>query len=143
MFCDGIRDCFGISKYCLRPTASSSSSFYGEVHFNDGPSRIGHTIGAWVPGNSSAVASTTVIELSGNLVYSINIPGDITETAGVKEGGVEGDEITFIMDSRVIAKGTWHMGTNASLNIHPPLPLLGSSVGGKVGIPIDLFWISQ
>ena len=113
------------------------SSFYGEVHFNDGPSRVGHTIGAWVPGNSSAVASTTVIDLSGNLVYSINIPGDIPETAGVKEGGVEGDEITFIMDSRIIAKGTWHKGTNVSLNIHPPLPLLGSSVGGTVGIPIN------
>ncbi len=112
------------------------SSFYGEIHITDGAPIVGDTINAYVPGVPGIAASTTVKSDAGKLVYNINIPGDIPDTALEKEGGIEGDVVTFKIGERIVATGTWHMGTNARLNFHPPEALPGTP-SGVVGVAVD------
>jgi hypothetical protein len=95
------------------------SSFHGEIHFSDNPPGIGDTVEIYAPGILSPVA-TAVIELSGSdLVYQVNVPGDIAETSA-KEGGIENDLLTFIINGRIAATATWHTGSSVLLDFHPP-----------------------
>ncbi len=90
---------------------------------------------AYVPDNPAYVARATI---SGTdpLVYSINIPGDDISTAG-RQGGTEGDVVTFKIGSRSVATGVWHSGTNVWLNIHPPAANAHGPYAGVVGESIS------
>ncbi len=68
--------------------------------------------------NGVQYASTTVLTYLGDTVYSLDIKGDETDTPGIIEGGVEGDIVVFyIGDIQAAQTGTWHSGTNVTLNL--------------------------
>lgn len=112
------------------------SSFYGEIHFqiSDNPPNAGDTIDAYVPGVTPAVGSDVISTDAGKLVYAMNVIGDDPDVAG-KDGGVEGDVVTFKISTRIVATSVWHSGTNVSLNIHPPEPF-PAVASGVVGTAI-------
>ena len=98
------------------------SSFYGEIHFmaEDGGPSAGNTIDAYVPGVASSVASAVISTYDTDLVYHIDVPADDLATTSVKEGGQEGEIVSFKVGGRIVADGIWHSGSNVAINIHPP-----------------------
>jgi len=98
------------------------SSFYGEIHFmaSDGGPSAGNFVEAYVPGKATYAARTAISTYNSDLVYMINVPGDDPVTTSVKEGGIEGDVVTFKIGTRIVATGIWHSGTSVGINIHPP-----------------------
>ena len=66
----------------------------------------------------------------------MDIPADLLGTSA-KDGGAEGDLITFKIGSRIVATYPWHSGTNVLLNIHPPEALPGASYSGNEGSAIS------
>lgn len=103
------------------------ASFYGEIHITNNPPVAGDYLDAYVSGNASRVARTTI---SGTdpLVYGINVPGDDFGTT-VKDGGEENDVVTFKIGTRIVGTGVWHGGTNVSLDLHPPEPFPATASG--------------
>ncbi len=135
---DGVLDS-NIATVMVEVNASTPpllpSSFYGEIHINDDPPSVGGIVEAYVPGASGAVANITIMSDSGILVYTINVPKD--DGSGPKQGGVEGDEVTFKIGGRIVAAGTWHESSNVQLNFHPPEALPGGPYTGTPGSPIS------
>jgi hypothetical protein len=123
---------FGMVNIATAAVPVLPSSFYGAVTFSDSPPAVDDVMQAFVPGISGAIASAKIKESSGDLVYSINLPGDDLDTAP-KDGGEEGDIVTFKISERIVAKGVWHSGTNVLLNIHPPKAVPGGEYSGTVG----------
>ena len=89
------------------------SSFYGEIHLTPSPS-AGNYVEAYVPGAAGYVARTAITDTT-PLTYAFDVPGDITGTTA-KEGGVEGDVITFKINTNVVGKGIWHSGSSVRLD---------------------------
>jgi hypothetical protein len=115
------------------------SDFYGYLHFNDVPPSLGDMVEAYVPGVALPIATGAIITDPDtvSLAYQIDVPGDLSDTPG-KEGGVEGDTVTFMIAGRVVATGVWHGGTNVRLDFHPPQALPGGPYNGLVDAPISL-----
>jgi hypothetical protein len=111
------------------------ASFYGEIHIQDTPPTAGQLVEAFIEGISGPAVVAT-ISGSDPLVYSFNIPGDIANTPA-KEGGAEGDPITFKINDRLVATSVWHSGTNTLLNIHPPRAVPGGPYEGIYGDSIS------
>ncbi len=111
------------------------SGFYGEIHILDNPPSLGGTVEAYVPGKVDAVATTAITEFETDLVYTMDIPGNTG--SGPKDGGIEGDIVTFMIAGRVVATGVWHSGTNVELNFHPPQALPGGPYNGDAGVPVN------
>ncbi len=116
------------------------SGFYGEIHYmtDDGGPIAGETVEAYVPGAAAPVATAVIETFDSALVYAIKVPGDDPGTTGVVEGGTEGGLVTFKIDSRVVATGTWHKGTNVSLNFHPPMADAGGPYVTMVNEAVSL-----
>jgi hypothetical protein len=72
------------------------------------------------------VGAASIQSAGGNLVYSINVSGDDSDTPA-KDGGVAGDLITFSIGGRAVATATWASGANLNTNIHPPQPAVANS----------------
>jgi len=112
------------------PPPPLPSRFFGEIHINDSPPHIGDTVQIFAPGVSGPVAAAAISYTDPNLVYIVAVPGDISGTPA-KEGGAEGDILTFKINDRVVATGIWLSGTNVQLDIHPPEALPGSPNGSE------------
>ena len=115
------------------------SSFYGEIHVQvgDNPPSAGDTVEAFVPDVTGAAATATITTYSGHLVYSIDVPGDDADTSG-KDGGAEGDAITFVINGRLVATATWHSGTNVNLDFHPPDAVVTNTGPVNEGTPVTI-----
>jgi len=118
------------------------SSFNGEVHFQltDGTPALGDFLEAWVPGMASYASRAAIKDYpigSGNLVYSIDVPGDDLDTVG-KDGGIEGELVTFKIGGRIISTATWHGGTSTVVHLHPPMANTGGPYVGLVSEAISL-----
>lgn len=134
---DSIADGVGFAPWCTNAACTTfsatfpppvlPSSFYGEIHFNDGVPSLGAIVEAYLPGGNMA-ASTTITTYDGKLVYSFDIPGTAEN---------EGDTITFKINGRVVATSTWHSGTHIGLNLHPPQALPGGPYSGDAGSAIN------
>ena len=91
------------------------SSFYGTVKIDDGNVPAGTVVSARI--NGVEYATSIYQTYNGNTVYSLDIPGEDTDIAGI-QGGNEGDTIVFFIGTlQATQTGTWHSGTNVSLNI--------------------------
>ena len=93
------------------------SRIYGEIHISDPVLHVGDLVQAQI-GGVSRVITTAITSQSGvTLTYQVDVPGDISGTPE-KEGGAEGEVITFTIGSRVVATSIWHSGTNTRLDFH-------------------------
>lgn len=91
------------------------SSFYGTVKLNGANVADGTNLSAWI--NGVKYAETTVILYDGDSVYSLNVPGDDSDTPEI-DGGVSGDTVSFhIGDLAAEQTGTWQSGTNVEFDI--------------------------
>lgn len=130
---DSVVSGINYSPWCQNADCTSEeppllpSSFFGEIHINDGAPNVGDTLEAYLPDVPGVAASTTITTYLGNLVYSLDIPGT---------GATEGDTITFKINGRVVATSIWHSGTHTELNIHPPQALPGGPYEGDAGAAI-------
>ena len=115
----------------------SSSRYFGEVHVLDNPPVVGSTIEAYVPGVATAVGSAIVTSPDGTLLlYDISAGGDDPLTTELKEGGVNGDIITFRFGTRSLGTALFQSGISISLNLHPPQAVPGGLYSGNEGSSI-------
>lgn len=94
---------------------SLPSSFYGTVKVNGADVPEGTLVEAQINGN--VVISGSVKLYEGHSVFSMNVPGDDSDTE-VLDGGKEGDIISFRVGGQMADQtGVWHSGTNVSLDL--------------------------
>ena len=118
------------------PPPPLPSSFYGEIHVLDNPPGSTDTVEAQVSGIVQPF-SVAIESQAGELVYRINVPGDIAGTLA-KEGGAEGDTITFTIGQRTMAVGAWRSGANTRLDFHPPQVVLNLTTPANEGTPFTV-----
>jgi hypothetical protein len=91
------------------------ASFYGSVKVNGANVSDGTLIRATI--NGKVYAETKTLTYQGNSVYSLDVPGDDTDSTAV-DGGREGDKITFTVGAAQAGQtGTWKSGTNLKLDL--------------------------
>ena len=126
---DKVSNNVSFTPWCVNEACSSAqpplpSSFWGYFKFYDGAPTSSSVLTANIDGMTGPAASVSVIEGSPWPHYAFNVPGDLEGTT-VKEGGVEGNIITFKIGTRIIGTAVWHGGTNYELDFHPPQALPG------------------
>ncbi len=90
-------------------------SSYGTVKVN-GTNVTNGTITAWINGTQYGTVATQM--WNGDSVYSIDVPGDDSDTPDIIEGGVAGDTIIFKIDGQEAEQtATWASGTSSELNL--------------------------
>ncbi len=124
----------GCTTFNFENPPSLPSSFYGEIHFSAGAPSVGQLVEAYLPGMTGPAATAQITSHSG-LTYTLDVPGDVLDTPA-KEGGAEGDLITFKINDRIVATAPWHSGTNIGLDIHPPEAVPGGPYSGDEGAAI-------
>lgn len=99
----------------------TQSSFYGEIHYQsgDGEPSVGDFVEAHIAGIPGYVNRTAILDTGNSLAFSINVDGDDLGTSE-KDGGIQNDLVIFMINGRVVAKGTWLDMVNTEINIHPP-----------------------
>jgi PKD domain len=123
------------------PPPPLPSSFHGEIHIIDNPPVITDPVQIFAPDVSGADATALIDAYESNLVYAVNVPGDIQVTPD-KEGGAENDPLTFMINGRIVGKANWRSGTSELFNLHPPQALPGGPYAGDEATGI-LFWGSS
>ena len=96
------------------PVPPFPSSFYGNIYTSAGSPAVGQKVDAFID-TIGKIASATIFSDAGLLTYRIDVPGDLDVTTA-KEGGAEGDLITFKINGVVVGTGYWHSETNVELN---------------------------
>jgi peptidoglycan/xylan/chitin deacetylase (PgdA/CDA1 family) len=140
-FCDQTGNCgttdplsFEVGEQTPPPVLPSS--FYGEVQvLGAAQPQAGDIVQVRVAGVITAFQTPIVI--SQPITYTIDVPGDVQGTLA-KEGGAEGDVLTFTWGSRIMATAIWHSGTNTALHLHPPLAALSVAGTPLAGAPVTL-----
>jgi hypothetical protein len=91
------------------------SSFFGTVKLNNANVLDGMVIQAFIGDRMIAQGYTQMYQ--GESVYSLDLPGDNTDTV-IIDGGREGDTITFkVAGIASHETGTWHSATSVQLNL--------------------------
>jgi hypothetical protein len=107
-----------ISLLAARPVLAFPplpSSFYGIVKVNGANVPDGTPVEALIDGQVLVKGLTQSYQ--GDSVYTLDIPGDQTDTA-VLEGGRDGDTIQFKIGGVLADQtGTWRSGTNVQLDL--------------------------
>ena len=93
------------------------SRFYGEIHIDDPVLHAGDLVQVHINGVSRVITTAITTPAVDILAYQIDVPGDVNGTPE-KEGGAEGEVITFTIGSRLVATGVWHSGSNTRLDFH-------------------------
>jgi hypothetical protein len=113
------------------------SSFHGEIHILDNPPDIGNTVDIQAPDVSGDAAVATIISVDPNLVYQVNVRGDLPDTPA-KEGGIDNDLLTFRINGRIAATARWHGGSSVVLDLHPPAANAGGPYAALTSTAISL-----
>jgi hypothetical protein len=111
------------------------SSFYGEIRLPLNPPALSDTVQVSLPQAAGPVVTAGTLMAGTVLAYRLDIPGDIPETSA-REGGLEGEALTFRLGAGVVAVGRWHSGTNARLDFHPPQADPGGPYSADEGTPV-------
>jgi len=91
------------------------SSFWGTVKYNGENVTVGATVTAWINGVWYASNLTELYE--GNTVFSLDVPGDQTDTPAI-EGGKAGDTVVFKVNGVIaVETATWQSGVNAQRDL--------------------------
>jgi hypothetical protein len=114
------------------PPPPLPSSFHGEIHFSDNPPGTSDIVQIFAPDVSDTAATAVIDPYGSDLVYKVNVPGDITVTP-TKEGGAENDLLTFKINGRIAATARWHTGISVLLNLHPPT----ANAGGPYAVLLN------
>jgi hypothetical protein len=101
----------------ITPPPPLPSRFYGEIYISDPVLQVGDLVHVHIGGVSSVITTAITSPAGITLTYQIDVPGDVSGTPD-KEGGAEGDVITFTIGSRVVATGVWQSGTNTRLDFN-------------------------
>ncbi len=125
--------------WCLNASCSGlqlplPSSFYGYIHYYTGSAS--GSVDAFVPDVTPAVRSATIALDAGVPAYQMDVPGNVTGLSG-KNGGLEGETITFKIGSVVLGTHTWNSGTNTRLNFHPPEAVIGGPYNALTGVTLN------
>jgi len=92
------------------------SGFYGSVKIDGANVPAGTVVTARI--NGVQYASTVITTYLGDTVFSLNVPGDDTDSPGVIDGGVPGDTVVFFIGSRQAQQtAAWSSGSNVALNL--------------------------
>ena len=106
---------FSLVLLCATPALAVPplpSSFYGTARLNGTNVPAGTVVTAKI--NGVQYTAYTITMYNGNTVYSLDVPGEDPDVAGI-QGGKEGDTAVFFIGAT--QTGTWHSGTNVVLNI--------------------------
>lgn len=92
------------------------ASFFGAVTnpFNSAPVPAGLTVAAIV--NGAVVGQALTFSSGGLTVYRLDVNGDDPDTPQ-KEGGVEGEAVGLLLESRISQTGVWRGGTSTRLDL--------------------------
>ena len=94
------------------------SGFYGKVKLNDASVPAGTIISAKINGITYASSPVVILEIDGESWYSLDIPGDDSDSPGTIEGGINGDPIVFFIGGiQAIQTATWSSGTLVALDL--------------------------
>ncbi len=109
----------GLLVFYVQPVSAVPpipSGFVGTVTLGGNPVPDGTVVSAQI--NAKTYASYPTISYNGQSYYTLDVPGDDTDTSDTVEGGVDGDTILFFIGSSQAAQtGTWHSGVNITLNL--------------------------
>jgi hypothetical protein len=104
----------GVSPALAMPPLPSS--FYGAITISGANAPVGAQVSATI--NGTQYAYNTVQSYQGQTVYSLDVPGDDDATAGMIEGGVQGDTVVFwLAGTPANETAVWHSGTNVARNL--------------------------
>lgn len=117
------------------PPPSLPASFYGQVQFSDTAPQAGDTLSVQIAG-AAAAFSVPLVSHDGLLVYQLDLPGDNPDTPA-KDGGQNGDAVTFRWDERLLGVSEWYAGTNRPFHLHPPAASF-SAGPAHAGSPVTL-----
>jgi hypothetical protein len=91
-------------------------TIYGQLRLNSTPAANGSALTILVHGVSFMTTTSTIEGVPGK--YHYNVPGDDDSTAGVVEGGVNGDPITFAYPGYELAQTIpWASGAVNALDV--------------------------
>jgi hypothetical protein len=91
-------------------------TFSGTVLLNGANPAAGTSVSAWINGVEYNLGPV-VINL-GTAYYAVDVPGDDPATAGIIEGGVEGQTVEFRIGWQAAGQtGTWQSGSPQTLNL--------------------------
>lgn len=91
------------------------ASFYGTVRVNGANPPTYVSVEALIGGVTYAVVPVRVD--GGNVVYALDVPGDVAELPG-KQGGTDGETIQFKIGGLLCGQtGTWHEGVHTHLDL--------------------------
>jgi hypothetical protein len=115
------------------------SSFYGTVKVNGVNATAGTQVSAKINGTQYAY---TIVQLyQGDMVYSLDVPGDDPATTGVIEGGVAGDTVVLWVDGTPANETTpWQSGKNVVRNLTVLPPAAPSVTIAAPGGVLNITW---
>lgn len=109
----------GVVLLCAQPALAVPplpSSFYGIVKIDGVNVPAGTVVSARINGVQYATSAYQMY--NGDTVYSLDIPGEDPDVAGI-QGGVDGNSVVFFIGAiQATQTGVWHSGTNVSLNLN-------------------------
>jgi hypothetical protein len=124
-----------LATYLLPATPVSAvpplpCKFYGTAKQGGANVPAGTPVSAWIDGAQYG-ATVYTFSYSGESWYNIDVPGDDTDTPGLKEGGVPGDTVSFkVGDTWAAQTGTWQTGGNVLLNLTVTEPTATPTITG-------------
>ena len=124
------------------------SGFYGTVKIDGANVPTGTVVYAQI--NGITYANATVQLYQGDTVYSLDVPGDDTDSPDIVEGGVAGNTVTFLIGSvPAVQTGPFVSPSNVSLNLTgftPPVAFNKTSPASgatNVAINTTLSWAAS
>ena len=121
-----------LSSAWVKAAPPVPATFYGTVKVNGANPPVYVSVEAVIGGQSYAAVP---VQSSGpDVVYAIHVPGDMAETAAIKEGGAEGETVQFRVGGLLCSQsGTWNTGvpTNLDLTATGTLPTITATPTGE------------
>lgn len=108
--------CMALGGLWVEAAPPRPSSFYGTVKVNGVNPPTWVSVEAWIDGVRYASAPVQIAGV--DTVYALDVPGDVPELPGSKQGGTTGEAIQFRVGGLICSQGaSWQEGTHTNLNL--------------------------